>query len=96
MPARYEDQRRLPRKRIRPAATATHAVHAILFLRQTLCVGGGGYRDLLRHTFDVEGFGLTFKCVDLSTLIKLKRAAGRPKDLETLAELQALLDDEER
>ena len=59
-------------------------------------VGGGGYRDLLRHTFDVEGFGVTFKCVDLSTLIKLKRAAGRPKDLEALAELQALLDDEER
>jgi predicted nucleotidyltransferase len=57
-------------------------------------VGGGGYRDLLPHTFDVEAFGVKFKCVDLPTLIKLKRAAGRPKDLESLAELQALLEEQ--
>src|SRR5438552_17955194 len=50
-------------------------------------VGGGGYRDLLPHTFEVEAFGVKFKCVDLPTLIKLKRAAGRPKDFESLAEL---------
>src|SRR2546430_13468484 len=41
-------------------------------------VGGGGYRDLLSHTVEVEAFGVKFKCVDLPTLIKLKRAAGRP------------------
>lgn len=57
-------------------------------------VGGGGYRDLLPHTFSVEAFGVKFKCVDLPTLIKLKRAAGRPKDLESIAELEALLDEE--
>ena len=45
------------------------------------------------HSFDVEAFGVKFKCVDLPTLIKLKRAAGRPKDLESLAELEALLDE---
>ena len=56
--------------------------------------GGGGYRDLLPHTFEVEAFGVEFKCVDLLTLIKLKRAAGRPKDLESLAELQALLEEQ--
>jgi hypothetical protein len=50
-------------------------------------VGGGDYKKLLPHTFDVEAFGVKFKCVDLPTLIKLKRAAGRPKDLESLAEL---------
>ena len=55
--------------------------------------GGGGYRELLPHSFDVEAFGVKFKCVDLPTLIKLKRAAGRPKDLESLAELEALLDE---
>jgi predicted nucleotidyltransferase len=58
-------------------------------------VGGGGYRDLLPHTFQVAAFGVKFKCVDLPTLIKLKRAAGRPKDLESLAELETLLREQE-
>ncbi len=56
-------------------------------------VGGGSYKELLPHTFFVEAFGMKFRCVDLPTLIKLKRAAGRPKDLEVLAELQALLEE---
>ena len=59
-------------------------------------VGGGGYRDLLPHTFVVEAFDVKFKCVDLRTLIMLKRAAGRPKDLESIAELEALLDEAEK
>lgn len=59
-------------------------------------VGGGGYRDLLPHTFEVPAFGVKFKCVDLPTLIKLKRAAGRPKDFEAIAELQSLLEDRNR
>jgi predicted nucleotidyltransferase len=59
-------------------------------------VGGGGYRDLLPHTFTVEAFGVEFKCVDLPTLIILKRAAGRPKDLEAIAELQALLEEKKQ
>jgi predicted nucleotidyltransferase len=58
--------------------------------------GGGGYRELLPHTFIVEAFGVKFKCVDLPTLIKLKRAAGRPKDLESIAELEALLEEGKR
>jgi predicted nucleotidyltransferase len=59
-------------------------------------IGGGGYSDLLEHTFDVEAFGVKFKCVNLPTLIKLKRAAGRPKDLEALAELVALQEEHGR
>ena len=59
-------------------------------------VGGGGYRDLLPHTFEVEAFGVKFKCVDLPTLIKLKRAAGRPKDLESIAELEALREERDK
>ncbi len=59
-------------------------------------VGGGGYGDLVGHSFDIEAFGVTFKCVDLLTLIKLKRAAGRPKDLESLAELEGLLEEGEK
>ena len=58
--------------------------------------GGGTYPNLLSHTVVVDAFGVEFKCIDLPTLIELKRAAGRPKDLESLAELQALLDEEKR
>jgi hypothetical protein len=57
-------------------------------------VGGGGYNQLLAHSFDIITFGVSFKCVKLPTLIKLKRAAGRPKDLESLAELEGLLEEE--
>ena len=56
-------------------------------------VGGGNYNALLPHTILVQAFDVEFKCVDLPTLIKLKRAAGRPKDLESIAELQALLEE---
>jgi hypothetical protein len=58
--------------------------------------GGGTYPNLLSHTVVVDAFGVEFKCIDLPMLIELKRAAGRPKDLESLAELQALLDEDKR
>jgi predicted nucleotidyltransferase len=57
--------------------------------------GGGVYRDLLPHTLEVNAFGVRFKSVNLPMLIKLKRAAGRPKDLESLAELESLLRERE-
>ena len=56
-------------------------------------VGGGNYEQLLPHTVEVRAFGLRCKCVTLERLIQLKRAAGRPKDLESIAELQALLEE---
>jgi hypothetical protein len=34
--------------------------------------------------------------VDLDTLIRLKRAAGRPKDLERIAELETLRSERDR
>ncbi len=52
--------------------------------------GGGGWEDLSDHTIGVEVFGFSCKCLDLDTLIAVKRAAGRPRDLETVAELEAL------
>jgi predicted nucleotidyltransferase len=53
-------------------------------------VGGGRYEDLLEHTIEVEVFGVRCHCLDLAALIRTKRAAGRPKDLEALAELEIL------
>jgi hypothetical protein len=53
-------------------------------------VGGGGYDALLPHTIELELFGLRCRCLGLDKLIDVKRAAGRPKDLEALAELEAI------
>jgi hypothetical protein len=53
-------------------------------------VGGGGYDDLLAHSVEIELFGRGYRCLDLPTLIRTKRAAGRPRDLEAIAELEAL------
>lgn len=56
-------------------------------------VGGGNYEQLLPYTDEVSVFGLVCRVVTLERLIELKRAAGRPKDLETLAELELLLEE---
>ena len=55
--------------------------------------GGGSYDDLLSHTTTVELFARPHRCLDLPWLIHVKRAAGRPKDLEVIAELEALLEE---
>jgi predicted nucleotidyltransferase len=55
--------------------------------------GGGRYEALLPFTQEVTAFGITCRVVTLEQLIQLKRAAGRPKDLEAIAELQALLEE---
>jgi predicted nucleotidyltransferase len=54
------------------------------------------YSDLLPHSFDVDAFGVRFKCVDLPTLIRIKEAAGRKKDREAIAELSVLLEETEK
>jgi hypothetical protein len=56
---------------------------------------GQTYSDLLPHSFEIEAFGVRFKCIDLPTLIRIKEAAGRPKDREALAELRVLLEESE-
>jgi hypothetical protein len=52
--------------------------------------GGGRYEDLVSHTITIEIFGRPTRLLDLPWLIRVKRAAGRPKDLEVIAELEAL------
>ncbi len=53
-------------------------------------VGGGGYGALAPHAIEIELFGVHCLCLGLDKLIEVKRAAGRPKDLEALAELIAI------
>ena len=52
--------------------------------------GGGTYEALLAHSEVRDVAGLECRFVNLETLIRLKRAAGRPKDLDRIAELEAL------
>lgn len=56
--------------------------------------GGGTYDALLPHSDVRDVAGLECRFVNLETLIRLKRAAGRPKDLERIAELEALRQEE--
>ena len=51
--------------------------------------GGGTYEALLPSSQTMEVFGTRCQFVTLERLIQLKRAAGRPKDLEAIAELLA-------
>lgn len=56
-------------------------------------VGGGKYENLLAHTNEIEIFGVRCRLLDLATLIETKRAAGRPKDLEAIAELEVIWEE---
>ena len=58
--------------------------------------GGGTYEALLPHSEVREIGGLDCRFVTLQALIRLKRAAGRPKDLERIAELEALWQEAEK
>jgi len=56
--------------------------------------GGGSYRDLRVNAIELTVFGMRCLCLSLPQLIRAKRAAGRPKDLEALAELEAIEETE--
>ncbi|MFL5400808.1 MAG: hypothetical protein ACJ79P_23150 [Myxococcales bacterium] len=55
--------------------------------------GGGDYDRLLPHSTDMKMFGVSIKVLNLDKLIEVKRAAGRPKDFETIAELEAIREE---
>lgn len=55
--------------------------------------GGGGYEKLSGDCVTVRVFDCNVKCLGLESLIYVKRAAGRPKDLEAIAELEAILNE---
>ncbi len=53
--------------------------------------GGGNYYALIPNTVEMEVFGNTCIVLSIEALIQSKRAAGRPKDLEVIAELEEIL-----
>jgi predicted nucleotidyltransferase len=55
--------------------------------------GGGGYDSLVPATVSIRVFGVECRCLTLDKLIEVKRAAGRPKDFEAIAELEAIREE---
>jgi hypothetical protein len=58
--------------------------------------GGGRYEALLPHCVTLELYGVKCLCLDLDTLIYTKRAAGRPKDYDAIADLDVIRDEKKR
>jgi hypothetical protein len=54
--------------------------------------GVGDYDAVRKHSERISALGVTFRVLDLPSLIKAKRAAGRPRDFDHLPELEALLE----
>lgn len=61
-----------------------------------IIAGGGTYDDLVGESDASTVFGSTARCLSLERLIATTRAAGRPKDLVALSELEALLEERGR
>ena len=74
--------------------TLTTAIGDIDLLGEV--AGGGIYENIISQTLEVEAFGVSCRVVTLELLIQLKRAAGRPKDFEAIAELQLLLAEQRK
>lgn len=53
---------------------------------------GGGYEELKDKSVEQNLFGRACLCIRLDELIRVKRATGRPKDYEAIAELEKLLE----
>jgi len=57
--------------------------------------GGGTFDSLKRQSVSLEIFGVRCFCLSLDALIAAKRAAGRPRDLEAIAELEMIREEKE-
>lgn len=55
--------------------------------------GGGSYEDLLPDSQPIEIDSRTCRVITLPKLIAVKKAAGRMKDFDAVAELEALLEE---
>lgn len=52
--------------------------------------GGGDYDRLLPHSMVIVAHGIEMRILGIEKLIDVKRAAGRPRDLEAIAELEVI------
>ncbi len=59
-------------------------------------VGGGAFQALRPHAVPVNLFGVECLCLGLKKLIEVKRAAGRARDLQAVADLEALMEEREK
>jgi hypothetical protein len=59
-------------------------------------VGDGTYDELVADTELLHIFDIECRCLSLERLIAVKRAAGRPRDLEAVAELEAIAEERKR
>jgi hypothetical protein len=71
--------------------TLTTSVGAIDLLGEI--AGGGNYEALESHCVSMTLYGHNCLVLGLDALIDAKRAAGRPKDFDAIAELEALRDE---
>jgi hypothetical protein len=54
--------------------------------------GVGNFLQVREQSVELEAFGRKIRTLDLPALIRAKYAAGRPKDLAILPELEGLLE----
>lgn len=55
--------------------------------------GLGTFAEVLPESVEIEAFGRPLRCLSLDQLLQAKRAAGRPKDFEVIAELEEIRDE---
>jgi predicted nucleotidyltransferase len=55
-------------------------------------IGGGTYEQLLPQAVHVGVYGRKCYCLSIEQLIAAKRAAGRPRDIDAIAELEIIRD----
>lgn len=58
--------------------------------------GVGSFASASRDSIEATLFGFAYRFLNLDALIRSKRAAGRAKDLEVLAELEAIREERGR
>lgn len=58
--------------------------------------GGGSFENIKPHSITLNLHETDCLCLGIEWLIKVKRAAGRPKDFEAIAELEAILEERQK
>ena len=59
-------------------------------------IGAGTYEALLPQSVVVPMLGLSVRCLSLGQSIATKRAVGRPRNLDALAELEVIREEQGR